>query len=119
MQQLSDGCSLVQRGALSLEASLLPETQDALARCTHLTSQPSTPMTGHQTPLLLVAVILALAALMMKVKLAAWASLITVLSAVANTPFGTADSFKHTVSAVTFSVVSVAACYIVPVRASP
>ena len=81
----------------------------------------STVNTDDRSPdaLLLVAVILALAALMMKVKLAAWASLITVLSAVANTPFGTADSFKHTVSAVTFSVVSVAACYIVPVRASP
>jgi hypothetical protein len=68
--------------------------------------------------LLRATLILGATALLTKVKLAAWASVITVLSALANMPFGKADSLMHAVSTVTFSVLGLLACYVVPVRSS-
>ena len=68
--------------------------------------------------LLLATLLLGLLALLLKTKIAAWASVITVVSALANMPFGTAGGLKHTMSTVTFAVLGVLACYVVPVRAS-
>ena len=76
--------------------------------------------TDERSPeaLLLATLLLGLVALLLKSRLAAWASVISVVSALANMPVGMADGLKHTVSTVTFAVLGVMACYVVPVRAS-
>lgn len=64
--------------------------------------------------MLILALIFGIVALLMKFKLAAWASLFCCISSLANMKSELMD-FKHIISSVTFAVMGLIASYLVPV----
>jgi ribosomal protein L18E len=66
--------------------------------------------------MLLAAFVLGMMALLLKVKIAAWASVLCAISAIAHMPYSNTE-WKHVVSTLTFAVMGLLFSYLAPVRA--